>query len=825
MPAKPALELTLTNAQKSLEPAWLWDTGRNRVVWANRAAIALFEGKSLFDVVDRLFDPLEPAVTTLQSLAAELKPGDNASASLAFPLQDTTLNVMATQHELADGRTGLLVVADAAKEPLAVADGIYKLAFSILSQPTAFMTRTGSIVQGNKAAIDLFGTSSPLDLVTLIDEKDRASRLLKQVQERSLVSTIEKLKCRVGLRDVRITLSRIEDEEFLAVAQFDDITDRRQLELQLAEQTLAQTPVPDLSRKEAFDKLAKKLKDTMQSQADLEKPKPVERPEPVVETQQKTKPPEVLIPETIRRAMERSGEAVVIARNGKIAFATTAAAKLFKLSVGENNQQVRMMLDSLADFRSPITTTEIIDAEGDFVSVDISVKTVPWQDGPAQQYIIRKANPDTPALQSSPEASADHEPPSLSRQLDVKELDTRPAPVAHRVTTSQIAMSRVAPNRDQSQHAAPDDELKAILDIASDGIITLDENGCILSFSAGAEAIFGHTTSDVVNLPMTDVLHEDSKRVWLDYVAALQGPGLASVFNDGREVVGLVKQGGTIPLFLALGHLQSTKSKARFCAVVRDITYFKRTEKELRDARDTAEEANRQKSVFLAHISHELRTPLNAIMGFSEVMQQEKFGSLPNEKYRSYADDIYASGQHLLSLIDDLLDLSRIEAGKLDLNFISVSLPEVTEHAVRMLQAEAAQRRVLLRMSFPPKLPAIVADLRSMRQIMMNLLSNAIKFTEPGGQVIMSAQNNDDGSVVWRVKDSGIGMNDEQIQTALEPFKRIATQGRETEGTGLGLPLAKALVLANRATMEVTSKPGKGTLVEIAFPTNRVLAD
>jgi len=366
--------------------------------------------------------------------------------------------------------------------------------------------------------------------------------------------------------------------------------------------------------------------------------------------------------------------------------------------------------------------------------------------------------------------------------------------------------------------------LRAILDTATDGIITLDAQSRIHTFSAGAEAIFGYRIAEVAGKPFADLLMPESRKALRDYLAALQGPGLASVFNDGREVTAVVKQGGTVPLFLTIGKLQAPKSQAAFCAVVRDITQWKKTEAELREAKDKAEATSRQKSEFLARVSHELRTPLNAIMGFSEVMRLARFGEIENERYRGYVNDIHASGGHLLSLINDLLDLSKVEAGKLELNFTAVNLGDVADHAIKMLQEQATAARVVLRKTWPAELPNVVADLRSMRQIMLNLVSNAIKFTDPGGQVIVSAQLNDAGELTLRVKDTGIGMTPSQVADALEPFQRVATEGREVQGTGLGLPLTKALAEANRAVFAIASEPRKGTLVEITFPTTRVLA-
>jgi signal transduction histidine kinase len=187
-------------------------------------------------------------------------------------------------------------------------------------------------------------------------------------------------------------------------------------------------------------------------------------------------------------------------------------------------------------------------------------------------------------------------------------------------------------------------------------------------------------------------------------------------------------------------------------------------------------------------------------------------------------NDIHASGAHLLSLINDLLDLSKVEAGKLELNFTSVGINEVVDHAMRLVQEAATQARVILRKTIPPDLPNVVADLRSMRQIVLNILTNAIKFTDPGGQVIVSAMLTDRGELRLRVSDTGIGMSEEQLKIALEPFRRLATEGREVQGTGLGLPLTKALAEANRALFEISSETGKGTTVAITFPTTRVLA-
>jgi anti-sigma regulatory factor (Ser/Thr protein kinase) len=237
---------------------------------------------------------------------------------------------------------------------------------------------------------------------------------------------------------------------------------------------------------------------------------------------------------------------------------------------------------------------------------------------------------------------------------------------------------------------------------------------------------------------------------------------------------------------------------------------------------DTAQRASSAISDFLARVSHEIRAPLAAIIGFSEIMMEECFGPIGNERYREYLEDIHAAGGHLLSLINDLLDLSEIEAGTLELTFASVSLNQLTRQCVAIMQPQANRARVIIRTSLPPTLPQIVADARSVRQIVLKLLSNSIKFTGAGGQVIVSTALNDNGEVALRVRDTGIGMSEKDLVAALAPFRQLATS--MPGGTGLGLPLTKALAEANRASFHIKSAPSAGTLVEIAFPASRVLA-
>ena len=224
---------------------------------------------------------------------------------------------------------------------------------------------------------------------------------------------------------------------------------------------------------------------------------------------------------------------------------------------------------------------------------------------------------------------------------------------------------------------------------------------------------------------------------------------------------------------------------------------------------------------FLAKVSHEVRTPLNSVLGFTELMLQERFGPIGNNRYKGYVEDIHQSGLYALSLLNDLLDISKIEAGKFELDFTAVEVPELVEDCVNSLQPLAKRSRIVLRTSLGDKLPCIVADPRRLKQILLNLLTNAIKFTKEGGQVIVSSTMVD-GELRLRVRDNGVGMTKDEIAFAMQPFHQLDTAPRKQSGTGLGLPVTKALVDANRARLVLTSEPGVGTSADVVFPAERL---
>ena len=419
--------------------------------------------------------------------------------------------------------------------------------------------------------------------------------------------------------------------------------------------------------------------------------------------------------------------------------------------------------------------------DGDMLALGVKLQTLQWDDLPASMMLFEPIG-------------------ARDEAVDVHNTDSHSEP-----------------------SAVSADELSAILDTATDGVIVLDRDGRILSMNRSAEALFEFDTEEIAGEKFASLLVEDSRARALDYLEGLKDNGVASVLNDGREVMGQTRDGGRLPLFMTMGRI-GTLAEPKFCAVLRDISTFKRAESDFIEARRAAETASARKSDFLARISHEIRTPLSAIIGFAEIMHDERFGQLGNARYRDYLKDILNSGAHVLDLVNDLLDLSKIEAGRADLTFGEVDINTVLLNTANVLQETANKGSVVVRLSLASHLPSIVADERSLTQITLNILSNAIKFTPEGGQVIVSTARTADGEVAIRVKDTGVGMSEADIAMALEPFRQVSTT-RKGGGTGLGLPLTKALVEANRASMAIRSARNAGTLVEIVFPPTRVLAD
>ncbi len=306
--------------------------------------------------------------------------------------------------------------------------------------------------------------------------------------------------------------------------------------------------------------------------------------------------------------------------------------------------------------------------------------------------------------------------------------------------------------------------------------------------------------------------------------------GVAVLFAARRDMETMVvaAMGGAALLFLVFlanrlynSNVESLEFRAEKDALIAELETAKSNSD---GARRKAEEANLAKSRFLATMSHELRTPLNAILGFSEVMTGEVFGPHTNPAYKEYSGDIHSSGQHLLNLINEILDLSRIEAGKYELNEEAVSLAHIVEDARHMLNLRAKAKGQTLRDLIEPELPRIWADERAVRQVVLNILSNAIKFTPQGGDIAIKVGWTAQGGQYVSVIDSGPGIPEEEIPTVMQSFGRGSLALKTAEqGTGLGLPIVKGLVDLHNGTFVLNSRLRIGTEVTFTMPAERVM--
>jgi signal transduction histidine kinase/sensor domain CHASE-containing protein len=343
-----------------------------------------------------------------------------------------------------------------------------------------------------------------------------------------------------------------------------------------------------------------------------------------------------------------------------------------------------------------------------------------------------------------------------------------------------------------------------------DGIIVFDEDGRLLLWNAAYGRIW--------NMPPGMLRHGRRMPDMMDWTLTQGGFRLASQEPNVTEIHPRDTMSGG--RWLWQGHGKTIEVRrlevpdiGGFISISRDMTQSKHYERELVKAWEQAVLANRAKSEFLANVSHELRTPLNAIIGFSEVLEAELFGPLANERYRSYVVDIKSSGSHLLSLINDILDLSKIEAGKFELRVEPMDCRDLMESVARLIRPRAESGELAFTVNLPAEMLVLHADRRALKQILINLLSNAVKFTPAGGTVELSCHPVPNG-VAFVIRDSGIGISAKDIDTALSPFGQIDSNlARRYEGTGLGLPIVKGICELHGGKLQIESEVNHGTVV------------
>ncbi|HSU99127.1 MAG TPA: ATP-binding protein, partial [Roseiarcus sp.] len=509
------------------------------------------------------------------------------------------------------------------------------------------------------------------------------------------------------------------------------------------------------------------------------------RAEPPGDRQAEAQPASGAGDDEVRRnasaVLDRLPVGALVARDGQALYANRTLLELIGYRDFAQFQTASALAKMFRDRDPQAMTAEdagavaIVRADGQVLSVDGHAQAIGWDGAPATLIVLRR---------------------SLEAEFR--------------------ARLRAAESEGETSGGLADGDLQAMLDRASDGAVTLDLAGRILSLNGPAERLLGYHQNEIAGESLLMLLSPQSHPEATARLESLSRGGEAEAAFRPLQVVGRDREGASIPLALTLARIGPVDAP-QFCALLRDLRREREAERRLIAARDAAEAASAAKTDFLAQVSHEIRTPLHAILGFAEVMLEERFGPVGNERYKDYLKDIHTSGAHVMSLADDLLDLSKIEAGKLELAFASVDANSVIRECVSLMQPQAARERVIMRVSLHDRLPRVMVDERSLKQIMLNLMSNAVKFNEPGGQVIVSTAVDAAGQAVIRVRDTGVGMNENEVGLALTPFSQVGKTAAKG-GAGLGLPLTKALVEANKAEFSIKSRREQGTLIEIAFP-------
>jgi PAS domain S-box-containing protein len=363
--------------------------------------------------------------------------------------------------------------------------------------------------------------------------------------------------------------------------------------------------------------------------------------------------------------------------------------------------------------------------------------------------------------------------------------------------------------------------MAAVLRDSNDAITMQDFNGKIIAWNRGAERMYGYTEDEALGLKILDLVPED-KRAEAEELGApiARGETIPTI-----ETQRTTKDGRRLDVSLTVTVLVDDDGiPLGFATTERDITEHMQYETALRSAKKEADCANHFKSEFLALMSHELRTPLNAIIGFSEMLGGGYLGSLTN-KQKEYISDIHGAGHHLLDVINDILDLSKAEAGKMELDTEVLDVTQIIEACLRLMRERAANAGVCLNVKIIGDLPFLKADKRKLKQILINLLSNAVKFTPRGGSVTVKVTKEPDGCVAIAVTDTGIGMSTEDVPKVMNAYVRANSMTkREGEGTGLGLPLTKTLVELHGGSLDLRSVLGGGTTVMVRFPADRIVA-
>ncbi len=363
--------------------------------------------------------------------------------------------------------------------------------------------------------------------------------------------------------------------------------------------------------------------------------------------------------------------------------------------------------------------------------------------------------------------------------------------------------------------------LTSIFDVSEVGIVVTDADQNVVRVNDSFIRIYGWGRDDLVGKDFLELITPDER----EQASKNHQEFMRSGIRSSGEMKLIRKDGNIANALFTTAALELSQGRRFQVTTIMDITLRKQMELSLRFAKEQADAANQAKSTFLANMSHELRTPLNAIIGFSEMMMKETFGALGSPKYKEYLGDIHLSARHLLEIINEVLDMSKIEAGRVELDEEYMNIGDLIASVARMMASRAFSSGLKIEEVVEDNLPPLFGDPRLVRQILINLVGNAVKYSKTNGVIEVIARKTEHSTLQLIVKDTGVGIPKSRIKEALEPFGQVSVPqdgGALMQGTGLGLPLAKAMAELHQGSLSLESDEGKGTTVTVEFPAVRL---
>ena len=875
-------EAKLSRLDRSRRAAWIWAPDDARIIWANSPAAKLWAFSSVQALIDRPFGVLDPARQDMLAVAKASSTGGEIESSLRFWTSEgrRQVPVLARAWPLDDGRTGILLQLDQAvprakthrRRPVETGDtDPLDLLFAHHPTAIAVFSPRGPCVYANPAYEQLGGANQGPSLAELSGSTRKASQFVHTVLAARTLRTSPTLQIGGKRMSLDMDASRIVDMRTgrdAVLVQLQDATARRQYETRLIDgarelQALLEGAVEawvvldDRQRLLSFGGSGFRL-----FRAQLEGA--IGKPWRTVRSLLKMK----TLNASSNGSQGKKGETYVkFAGNGPSEEWRALINRRRKHAEGSSKPGYHILFQRIAELKRPATapTIETPHPAPQTRSYAITPQDI-WEQAAdaliahrnfeivfansAAARLFGHLRPETlvgrPFLDLFPEdetRAARHFDAPGARENGTTESHLKARRVGGSAITLDAAFRHTYLNGQPIVLMActdvsdmpdipveePDTQPRALSDWIESvpvPLIAIHRDGLVQELNTAACALLETDKVAEDNRYLQDFLDKgDRPAVEIRIAAAMRAPPERGAIRFDTNLINI--SGGDRPVVLNLHRSEVDGNRVLLAALTEPPTQTASApESDVSGTQSVASPMPSERdSELLASISHEMRTPLNAIIGFAEFMKEGRLGPIGNDRYAAYIDDIHMSGQHLLSLVNDLLDMSKIEAGQFELDLVETDPASVVHDTLRIIRPLADGKSVTLIEDLQSDLPLILADARSLRQILLNLASNAVKFNDAGGSVTISARQSPQGEVQLSVEDTGIGMTEEDLEMALKPFRRVRLKGRSEQGTGLGLPLAKALTEANLAEFDITSAPTKGTRVVLTFPTDRVQAE